>query len=141
MEESRLKNIPSECVAPPNIFPGLVPSMGRTREQHNSHKGGTREKHNSYKWQNVETKRRPTITKQTPRSGDQTLKLHHVRTPTLSKRGKRWRAEYNTDLQRKAVVYKETWNAWESTQYVLILHGFTLKPRALSQGKEDERAT
>ena len=50
---------------------------------------GTREQCNSYKGQNDETKRRPTTTKQTPRSGDQTLKLHHVRTPTLSKRGRR----------------------------------------------------
>ena len=121
------------------MFPGLVPSMGRTREQHNSHNGGIREKHNSYKWQNDETKCRPAITKQTPRRRDQTLKCHHVGTPTLSKRG-RWRAEYNTDLRGKAVVYNETWNAWEATQPIPILHGSTLKPCALSQGKEDEGA-
>ena len=123
------------------MFLGPIPSMDRTREQHNSHKGGTREKHNSYNWQSVETERQPTITKQTPRSGDQTLKLHHVRTSTLSKRGRRWREEYNTDLQRKAIIYKETWNAWEATQSVPILHGSALKLRALSKVKEDERAT
>ena len=141
MEEAGLKNIPFKRVAPPNMFPGLVPSMGRTREQHNSHKGGTREKHSFYKWQNVETERRPPISKQTPHSGNQTPKLHHIRTPTLSKRGRRRTAGYNTDLQRKAVVYKETWNAWEATQPVPILHGSALKSSALSQKKGDERAT
>ena len=126
---------------PPNMFLGLVPSMGRTREQHNSHKGGTREKHNSYKWHNVETERWLAISKQTPRSGDQTLKLHHVRTSTLSKKGRRRRAGYNTDLRRKVVVYKEIWKAWEATQPVPILHGSALKSRTLSQRKVDERAT
>ena len=78
MEEVRLKIFPLSAPPPPNMFPSPVPSMSRTGEQHNSHKGGTREKHNSYKWQNVETERRPAISKQTPCSGDQTPKLHHV---------------------------------------------------------------
>ena len=108
MEEAGLKNIPSEHNASFEYVPSPIPSMGRTREQHNSHKGGTREKHNSYKWQNIETKRRPAITGQTLCSDDQTLKLHHVRTPTLPKRGRRLGEEYDTNRQREAVIYKET---------------------------------
>ena len=83
--------------------------MDRTREQHNSHKGGTREKHYSHKWKNVKTKRRPAPTKQTLHNADQTLKLHHVRTPILLKKGRRLGEEYNTDHRREAIIYKETW--------------------------------
>ena len=106
MEEAGLKKFPLSALPPPDMFPGPVQSRGRTREQHNSHMGGIREQRNSYKWQNVETKRRPATSKQTPRKGDQTLKLHRVRTPTLSKRGRRLGAEYNIDRRRKAVIYK-----------------------------------
>ena len=110
MEEAGLKKkFPLRAPAPPNMFPGRVPSIGRTREQHNSHKGGIREQHNSYKWKNVETKRRPVTTKRTPHSGDQVLKLHHVQTPVLSRKGRRLGARYNSDDRRKAVIYKETW--------------------------------
>ena len=85
-----LKTFPLSAPPPLNTFPGPVPSMDRTREQRNSHKGGTREKHNSYKRQNVETERQPAITRQIPCSDDQTLKLHHVRTLTLSKEVEDW---------------------------------------------------
>ena len=91
------------------MFPSLVPSMGRTREQQNSHKGGTREKHNSYKRQNIETESWPVITRRTPCSDDQTLKLHHIQNLTLSKRGRSLGAEYGTDRRREVVVDKETW--------------------------------
>ena len=89
------------------MLPGPVPSMGRNREQHNSHKRGTREKHNSYKWQNVETKCRPATTKQIPRNGDQTLKLHHVRTPTLSKRGRRWERSITQTIEERRLFIKK----------------------------------
>ena len=108
MEEAGRKKFPLSSLPPTDMFPSLVPSKGRTREQHNSHMGGIREQRNSYKWQNVETKRRPTTTKQTPHSGDQTLKLRHVRTPTLSKRRGRLGAEYNIDHRRKEIIYRET---------------------------------
>ena len=139
MEKQDLKIFTLSTPPPLSMFLGPIPSMGKTREQHSSHKGGTREKHNSYKWQNVETKCHPTITKWTLRSSDQTLKRHHVRTLTLSKRGRRWRAEYNTCLRGKAVVYNETWNAWEAMQPVPILYGSALKLYALSQEKKEER--
>ena len=102
---------------------------------------GTREKHNSKKWQNNETKRRPMTTKQSLRNGDQTLKLHHVRTPTLAKVGREMGAKYNTHPRRKVVIYKETWTPGEVTQSFPILHILTLKLRALSQGEKDKRAT
>ena len=102
---------------------------------------GTTEQRNSNKWQNNETKCRPMTTKQTSRSGDQTLKLHHVRTPTLSKTGRKLGAKYNTQPRRKVVIYKEAWTPGEVTQSILILHRPTLKVSTLSQGKEDERAT
>ena len=102
--------------------------------------GGTREQHNSNKWQNNVTKRRPMTTKQTSSSGDRTLKLHHVRNPTLFKAGRKMGAKYNTHPRRKAVIYKEAWTPGEVMWSVPILHRPTLKLRALSQGKEDERA-
>ena len=122
------------------MFADPVPSMGRTREQHNSHKGGTREKHNSYKRQSIETKSGPAITRQTPCSDDQTLKLHHVRTPTLSKRGRRLGAEYDTDRQREAAIYKETWKLGKPRSLFLFSVRSALKSRAPSLGEEDEGA-
>ena len=58
----------------------------------------------------------------------------------LVQRGRRLGTEYDTDLRRKVIIYKETWNAWEATQYVPILHRSALKSCALSQVKEDEGA-
>ena len=109
MEEAGLKNIPFERTAPSEYVPrssfyqwaGLGNNTTPTREE-------LGKKNNSYKWQNVETKRRPAITRRTPCSDNQTLKLHHVRAPTLSKRERRLGAEYDTDRQRKVVIYKET---------------------------------
>ena len=102
---------------------------------------GTRKQCNPNKWQNDETKHRPTTTKQSSHSGDQTLKLHHVRTPTLSKTERKLGEEYNTHHRRKAVIYKEDYTPGKVTQSVPILHRPTLKLFTLSQGKEDERAT
>ena len=106
-----------------------TPTNGRTREQHNSEK-----------WQNNKTKRGPMTTKQTSRSGNQTLKLHHVRTLTLAKARRKTGVAYNIHPQRKAVIYKEAWTPWEVTHSIMILHRLTLKLWALSQGKEDEKA-
>ena len=39
MEEVGLKTFPQSAPSPPNMFLGPTPSNGRTREQHNSHKG------------------------------------------------------------------------------------------------------
>ena len=125
---------------PPNVFLDPTPSNGRTREQHISTNGRTREQHNSNKWQNNETKCWPMTTKQTLRSGNQTLKLHHVQTLMLSKARRKTGAEDSIHLRRKEVIYKEPWTPWEVTQSVSILHRLTLKPRALSQGKEDEKS-
>ena len=113
---------------PPNVFPYPTPSNGRTREQHNSKK-----------WQSNETKRWPMTTKQTSYSGNETLELHQVQTLTLAEVGRKMGAAYNINPRRKEVIYKEAWTPWEVTQSVPILHKPTLKLRALSQGKEDEK--
>ena len=49
-QRKRYLNVFSSTPPPPDTFPSTVPSLGITREQQNSHKGGTRKKHNSYKW-------------------------------------------------------------------------------------------
>ena len=137
MEEAGLKNIPSEHTTP-SEYP--VPSMGRTREQHNSHKGGTREKHKSYKRQSIETKRRPAITRQTPCSDDQTLKLHHVRTLTPSKRGRRFGVKYDMDRQREATIYKKNWTPRKPCGLFRFSVRSALKLRTPFLGEEDEGA-
>ena len=101
--------------------------------------GMAKEQHNSNKRQNNETERRPMTTKQTSRNGNQTLKLHHVRNPTLAKEEGKAGAAYNSHPHRKAVIYKEALTPWEVTQSVPILDRPALKQRALSQGKEDEK--
>ena len=99
------------------------------------------EKHNSNKWQNHETKCRPRTIIQTSRRGNQILKLHHVRTPALTKAGRKTKEADNMQLRRKENIYKEAWMPWEVTQSVPILHRPALKPHAFSQEKEDEGAT
>ena len=122
---SGTQSIPSKHAAPPppppNVFPNPTPSNGRTRKQHNSKK-----------WQSNETKRWPMTTKQTSHNGNQTLKLYHVRTPTLAKAERKTGAVYNIHPRRKAVIYKKAWTPWEVTQSVPILHRPTLKLCALS---------
>ena len=97
------------------------------------------EQRNPSKWQNDEIKCQPPTTKWTSCSGDQTLKLHCVQTPTLSERGKNLGAEYNTHHRRKAVIYKETWTPEETTQSIPILQRPAFKPHSLSQGKEAKK--
>ena len=123
-----------QAASPPTLqaFPSPVPSMGRTREQHNPHRGETKEKHNSHKQQSRETKRRPMTAELTSRSGDQTLKLHRLRTQALSKAGRKMREEYNTPHQREAVIYKEAWTLGEFTQFAPIPHKPALKLCELS---------
>ena len=108
MEKARLKSFPPKAYCPLRIrspvqfhqWAGLgnntTPTGGKIREKHNSHKQKSRE-----------TKRWPMAAKLTSRSNDQTLKPHRLRTQALSKAGRKMRAEYNTPLQRKAVIYKE----------------------------------
>ena len=116
--------------------------MGRTREQHNPHRGGggggggTKEKHNSHKQQSRETKRRPMTTELTSHSGDQTLKLHRLRTQAISKAGRNMRVEYNTPHQREAVIYKEAWTPEEFTQSAQILHKPALKCARFPMGRD-----
>ena len=129
-----LKIFPLGIPPPPNMFLGPIPSMGRTREQNNSHKGGAREKHNFYKRQSIETKHQPAITRQTPCSDDQTLKLHHERTPTLWKRGRRLGEEYDMDRQREAAIYKETWMPGKLRSLFQFFVRSALKPRPPSLG-------
>ena len=91
MERAVLK-VFSSTPPPPDTFPSTVPSLDIARKQHNSHKGETREKHNSYKQYTIRTKRRLTITRQTSHNDDQTLALHHARTLTMPKKGRRLEA-------------------------------------------------
>ena len=105
MEEAGLKNIPSEAYCPLQIcspiqfhqWAGLGNNTTPTEEELGKNKTLTN------------GERRPTITRRTSCSDAQTMKLHHVRTPTLSKRGRRSGAEYDTDRRREAIIYKETW--------------------------------
>ena len=92
MERAVLKVFFFSTSSPPDTLPSTAPTSDVAREQHNSHKGGTREKHNFYKQKTIGTKHQLTFSRQTSCNENQTLMLHHARSPITPKKGKKVRS-------------------------------------------------